>query len=376
MGFFESLNLNTTKDILIDNTNPSIKSIGGLSNINNINNMLSLVHLKRACCLRESSNTDEYELNIRLPSDNEYGYNLVSYKFDNLIKSCKNLPIGINDEIGDFNSGTKNDENYNDNCDNFYKTYCKTMRLLHDLNDNKYSTNKNLYRDHILYGEDTGLECGCLNSPLYYTNNRSIPDDVLKLVDFNCNDAGYKTKEMQSNITTYTNCSVNVGTGIDANLVNINNVQINNDCGSKQSNTKIDQSNKGINSNLSTIDTSDDFDITNKQNNNKSQKIQEQLKKSINKEKETQKETQKEKETQKDNIKKEEKDNIKKEEKETEKEENNNNIIKGIIVGIIVIIIIIIIYNILRSNNNTSGGYNNIIYQYYNNKIGDLYKLN
>jgi membrane-associated HD superfamily phosphohydrolase len=310
--------------------------------------------------LRESSNIDEYDLNIRLPADNEYGYNLISYKFTDLIESCKNLSTGINDESGDYNSGNKNDKNYNENCDNFYKTYCKTMRLLHDINDDKYLNNKNLYRDHILYGENTGLECGCLNSPLYYTKNRTTPDDVLKLVDFNCNDSGYKTKEMQSDITTYTNCSVNVGTGIDANLVNINNVQINNDCGTKQSKTNIDQSNNGINSNLSNNEiTNDNNKNNNYKNNNNNNKIENKIIQKQNTELSTN-----------------EKTNV----EATIKEESNSNNNVYIIIGIIVIILIIIMILYLifssKNNNNTEGGHNNIIYQYYNNDIGDLYKLN
>jgi hypothetical protein len=51
-------------------------------------------------------------------------------------------------------------------CDNFYKTYCKTLA---SFNQDK-SKNINEYRQSIKYANSndktTGLECSCINSPI------------------------------------------------------------------------------------------------------------------------------------------------------------------------------------------------------------------
>jgi hypothetical protein len=352
MGFLELLNLKTSNNILNDTTTPNIKAISGLNTIDNINNLLSLTHLKRACCMRETSNDDEQTINVRIAKDNEYGYENISYNFTNLKNLCKNLPKGVKGSNGDFNGSSINDPNYNENCDNFYKTYCKTIRSFYDKNDIKYINNRGLYKDHILYGEMSGLECGCINSPFYYID-KSQPVDVLKIIDSNCGDSSsYKTKEMHSTLNNYINCGINIGNDIQANDVNINNITITQQCGEKKTNLN-DNSNVNLNTNDITTDTDNTYNntknITNNNNNtNNTKNI-----------------------TNTTNI-----DNT----YDTNDTNINMNII-WIIVGIVgFILIILVIYYIFSDDNdiiNTIGGNNKYINYILDdtNNTGDLYRL-
>jgi len=192
--------LNNAKNKLFDNnTFPYNKDI----NENTINNFVENIILKRACCMRKDK-SDKY---------NSIKVNL----YDNVDKKIKSFDIYIDklDEKCMINSQDYSPKTLS--CDNFYKAYCKMLKSYnYDLTSDKENYNKN-----IKYSSNkdntNGLECSCLNSPLYEYNNDDIKENTIYHMDKACvngvnNNTSYETDTISKNkVATLNICNINLG---------------------------------------------------------------------------------------------------------------------------------------------------------------------
>ena len=207
--------LNNAQNNLFDNNTFPYNSFINKSNINNI---VDNTILKRACCMRKY-NTDKFmTIYVNL--------------YDNNTKTIKSYPMTIDNlDVKCSNIDNKKYEPKNQECDNFYKTYCKMLKSFnYDLNN---SNDKENYNKNIKYSNNkdntNGLECSCLNSPLYDFNKTDIKENNIYHMDKACNSGinnnnSYETDTISKNkVSTLNICSINLGNNIDALKANISN---------------------------------------------------------------------------------------------------------------------------------------------------------
>jgi len=182
-----------------DTTFPYTKDI----NESKINGLVENTILKRACCMRKFKDDKNNTINVNLYDKVDKKIKPFSIYIDKLDEKCMILSQ-------DFSPKSLS-------CDNFYKAYCKMLKSYnYDLTSDLENYNKN-----IKYSSNkdntNGLECSCLNSPLYEYNNDQIKENTIYHMDKACingvnNNTSYETDTISKNkVSTLNICSINLG---------------------------------------------------------------------------------------------------------------------------------------------------------------------
>jgi len=234
-----NININFNRDKIMKNDKYNLDELSKY-----YNNTLKNYNLKRACCLRENENVDTYGENenffIELPdfkNENNLGYITTKVVMNDLKNKCKNLDLGNNKKKVDFKGRGTN------NCDEFFKTYCKT-NAGSNYNSKFINNNDELLRKIKYSDGNEAMECSCLNSPLlneeiFFHNkpdrkHTNIDDRNIIFIDNKCGKSlAYQTSEQQKEDlkrTSITICSQSTNIGSAQNVEMSGNVT-KQDCG-------------------------------------------------------------------------------------------------------------------------------------------------
>ena len=194
------------------------------SNNNDLNIILENSVLKRACCLRQNSDSNSQSVNINyIDNGNKVSKSFVINDLNNL---CKNLTYIDNNNV----KLTDNFIPQSPACDNFYKTYCKTLAGFNQDNIQNTSNDDNNYNLLVKYSSynntTSGLECSCINSPFLNLNNdkdKIFSESTIFHQDKYCRAPGniYMTKDTKNSKNksyTLNLCVQNIGSNLQSNM--------------------------------------------------------------------------------------------------------------------------------------------------------------
>ena len=183
-----------------------------------INIMLNNTILKRACCMRKNNNDDTNTIVLQYIDDKDNEIEN-SFVINDLNKYCNNLEY-IDDNggivIGNFIPQTNS-------CDNFYKTYCKTLSSYNQDNKKDINEYRNLIKYSYINDKTTGLECSCINSPILntFSNDSNFSESTIFWQDRYCsNNGSYLTNVMKNSTEksiTLNSCNNIIGSNNQAN---------------------------------------------------------------------------------------------------------------------------------------------------------------
>lgn len=131
-------------------------SLSGISNSSELNQLLDDTTIKRACCLRDSSDSGQIEVKVKIPKPNkDIEVTSMEKNFNYLNKTVKiNRAICKDPKFSDYSpESTK--------CDNFYASYCSN--ILNDYQQLLKETGKKYTANDW---NQYSLDCACYGSLL------------------------------------------------------------------------------------------------------------------------------------------------------------------------------------------------------------------